>query len=78
LGSLYAHRGLLDDAVREFQEAERIDPGCVEAYYNLGTAYSLKGQFDQAIEQFREVLSLRPGDADAQAGLEAALERKTR
>ena len=35
-------------------------------------------QFDLAIEQFRKVLSLRPGDADTRAGLQAALDRKTR
>jgi protein O-mannosyl-transferase len=67
--------GRRGDAVREFGEALRLEPGNAEAHYNLGRSLELvPGRLGEAISQYREAVRLKPGYAEAHASLGAALQ----
>jgi len=54
----------LDQAIKDFSEAIRLNPN-VSNFYNLrGCAYMKKGHNDQAIIDFNEAIRLDPNDAD--------------
>lgn len=46
----------LDDAIRELEQAAKLDPRFSEAKNNLGSAYMLKGDLEKAKATFQEVL----------------------
>ena len=49
LGSIYGAKGMLDDALREFQKVLELDPENATAFYNLSVVYSLKKQYTLAV-----------------------------
>jgi tetratricopeptide (TPR) repeat protein len=59
-----ARRGLWDEALFRFQEAEKLDPQNPHIQSNLGVAYEASGQFDKALERYKQALSLAPNDKD--------------
>jgi tetratricopeptide (TPR) repeat protein len=69
LGLLYRDKGLLDEAVREFQRALFIDSGYVTAHNNLGVALLGQGRLDEAAAEFRTVLEGEPKNVDATINL---------
>jgi tetratricopeptide (TPR) repeat protein len=54
-----------DRAIRDFDEATRLDPGFPDAFNFRGVAWAGKGQFEQAIEDFDKALQLDPNYAVA-------------
>ena len=60
-GQAYRARKQDDLALRDYDEAIRIDPLHVEAYIVRGNVLVEKGQLDQALRDFDEALRLRPG-----------------
>jgi tetratricopeptide (TPR) repeat protein len=76
LGVALGRKGQTDEAIRELQEALRLDPGYFEARYNLGVAFNRKGQPDEAIRQFQQALRLKPDYSLAHNDLGVALGRK--
>jgi protein O-mannosyl-transferase len=64
-------QGRVDEAIREYQTAIRIQPAAV-AYKSLGAAYQAKGLVAEAVEQYAHAVQLQPGDADAHSLLAAA------
>ncbi len=79
-GSWFAHNNLgniwletpgrIDDAIREFNEALRLEPDFAGAHNNLGLAWSkLPGRLDDAVAQFKEALRLQPDYAGAHNNL---------
>lgn len=60
MGYEYTKDGHLDDAIKSFKEAIRINPGYANAYNNLGVALAHKGQFTEAVAQFKKALELNP------------------
>lgn len=72
LGVALGRKGRVDDAMREFLETIRIDPGYMEAHLNLGVAYVEKGRIDDAIREYQEAIRLDPGSAEAHHKLGAA------
>jgi Flp pilus assembly protein TadD len=66
----------LDEAIRQYQEALRLNPGYALAHNNLGYALGQKGQLDEAIRQYQKAISLDPGCALAHTNLARALETK--
>src|SRR5437762_3278054 len=64
-GSELAGQGKLDEAIREFREAIRLNPEYAEAHYDLGAAlFELDNGVDEALVEFREALRINPGDAE--------------
>ncbi|MCL2688632.1 MAG: tetratricopeptide repeat protein [Chitinispirillia bacterium] len=51
------NKGRLDEAIREFNQAIRLDPNSAEMYYNRGKIY-LRVDFDMAIADFDQALRL--------------------
>ncbi|UCD83573.1 MAG: tetratricopeptide repeat protein [Deltaproteobacteria bacterium] len=60
LGLSYEQRGLLDEAIIEYNRCLKINPVNVEAIFDLGNTYHKKGWIDKAIEQYRKSISLDP------------------
>ncbi len=59
-----------------YQKAVKLDPGYVQALYQLGNAYAAQGKYQLAIAQFRSVLRLRPRFADAHIRLAYAYKQQ--
>jgi len=53
LGVLYAERGELSDAIREYEIAVRLEPKAPDYHYRLARAYSAAGMSAKAAEQLR-------------------------
>jgi len=66
-----SHAG--DDAIKEYQEALRINPEHGEAHFSLGIVFHKKGLFNEAISEYRDALKIVPGSADVHTNLGAAL-----
>jgi len=63
LGEIYKHLGLYDEAVRELNEAKRLDSELPDTYINLGIIYDDYVADDQkALENYRKYLELGGSD----------------
>ena len=69
LGIVYRRMGRLDDAVREYETAIRLNPGDAEAYHDLGLAHRTRGAFAEAERAYRRALELRPTQVDTHYNL---------
>ena len=74
VASLYLDGGRLDEAIAEFQQSLRLNPGSAPTQYNLGFALSARGRRDQAIAAFQEALRIDPDYAQAHNNLGALLQ----
>ena len=52
LGKAYTDKGMIDEALAEFEKAIEIDPSSGQAHYNLGNCYYGMGKVDDAITQY--------------------------
>lgn len=55
-------RGKRDDAIRDYTEALRIDPGLPLCYSARGALYDDKGERDKAFSDYSEAIRLDPND----------------
>lgn len=62
-GKVYWQQGLLDEAVRRWEIAVRLNPNYCEAHQVLGQAYSDFGRLDEAVSEYQAALSLHPNSA---------------
>jgi len=62
-----ARRGLWNEALFRFQEAEKLDPQNPRIQSNMGVAYEASGQFDKALEYYQKALRLAPNDKEIRA-----------
>jgi Flp pilus assembly protein TadD len=69
LALLYLSRGMVNNAVRNFEISAALKPESAAAHFNLGTALAQAGRFNAAVESFREALERRPDYAIAHANL---------
>jgi tetratricopeptide (TPR) repeat protein len=60
LGAALASKGELDDAIKSYNTALKIDPDYVKAYYNLGNALARKGDAKAAIYNYHKALQIKP------------------
>lgn len=60
LGCVLAEKGRSEDAILQFEESLRIDPGYAKAHNNIGTEMEKLGRTNSAIVHFMEALKLRP------------------
>jgi len=68
-GERYFNTGKYQEAVIEFQNATRIDPGFAEAHYQLARSYLSLNASEAAFRELTETVSLDPKNADAQVQL---------
>jgi tetratricopeptide (TPR) repeat protein len=54
-------KGNATDAVRDFQEFLRLQPGSAEGYFNLGLALQSAGRLDESLTALRKAASLQAG-----------------
>ena len=60
LGRAYELKGDHDLAIRNAQEALRVDPNYGVAHFNLGNVYSNLGRRNEAIREYREAIRILP------------------
>lgn len=68
--------GKLDEALREMQRAEELDPSSVIIKTNVGLIYYYMRQYDRAIEQYQKVLSSTQNNETAHLRLIDCYEQK--
>jgi hypothetical protein len=73
LGTLFGHRGQIDEAIGHYRVALRINPRYAEAHGKLGLALHLQGKLDEAIVHYREAVKLEPEWAESHYRLGNAL-----
>ena len=64
-GNNHFQQGQYEEAIKDYDEAIRLNPEYALAYNNRGTAKSKSGQYEEAIEDFDKVIELNPKDAVA-------------
>lgn len=70
--------GAFDLAMKDIDEALRLNPKYFYAYLNRGEIYLKKREFDKAAGEFRMALEIKPGDENATIGLKRAQNRTAR
>ncbi len=60
LGYNYLQQGDATSALREFLEAEKLNPKDAQIQYSLGLALNAKGQYLEALDHYRKALALDP------------------
>jgi tetratricopeptide (TPR) repeat protein len=73
LGEALAQKGLLSEAIGQFEQALRVKPDYTLARVNLGDALLQTGRVSEAMEQFEEALRTQPNDPWAHNSLGEAL-----
>lgn len=63
-GVFYSNRGEHDTAIRDYDEAIRVDPKTLFAYSNRGRSYLEKGDYDQALRDLDEGIKRNPALAN--------------
>ena len=69
------NRGELDQAVKEFREATKLDPANSDLHRELGITFLLNKDWKRARIEMLEAIRHDPADADAHNGLGYALEK---
>jgi len=58
LGAYYTNKGLLQDAINEFQSIARLNIDSALPHELLGSLYSKVGEKDKAIDELQKALTL--------------------
>ena len=74
-GVNFYNLNLCQEAVVNFTEAIRLDPGIAKVFFNRASAYYCLGHFGQAISDLERALLLEPGLPGAKQRLEEAQKR---
>ena len=69
LGSAYAEKGMIDDAINAYKKSIEIEPDNARAHYSLGTLYSMKGKYNDAADEFWMAVEINPGMSEAHYNL---------
>ena len=64
LGVAYYQQGQINEAIKEYKTAIRLDPNSHDAHYDLAVAYNKQGRIDDAVEEFNTTLRLKPNIAE--------------
>ncbi len=57
---MWYKKGEYDKAIKDNDEAIRLDPTLPEAFYNRGSAWLQKKEYDKAIKDFNEAIRIYP------------------
>ncbi|MGA1868192.1 MAG: tetratricopeptide repeat protein [bacterium] len=63
LGSALAEKGEIEEAMKEYSKATKIEPNFIHAHMNLGHALRKQGRTHEAIEKYLEILRKYPKHA---------------
>jgi tetratricopeptide (TPR) repeat protein len=66
LGLTYEKRGLLVEAVKQFEVASKLSPKNKEYLRHVGLLYERLGKVDAALKAYQAVLALDPNDVKAE------------
>ena len=69
LGSAYAEKGMIDDAINAYKKSIEIEPDNARAHYSLGTLYSMKGKYSDAADEFWMAVEINPKMSEAHYNL---------
>lgn len=69
LGNALRERGLLSEAIEQYQKALIVKPNYAEAHNNYGSALALLGHSSEAIDQFRQAIKIEPTYVEAHDNL---------
>ena len=75
LGFVLQQGGKLQDAIRHYETALRIEPDYAEAHNKLGTALGSLNRLDEAIRHLEEALRISPKNAEVHNNLGVTLGR---
>ena len=78
LGVIRVQQGRLDEALRHYAEALRIEPGFAMSNFNVGEILLLKGDVDRSVRYLGRAAELAPGNAVVRLVLGTALSRQGR
>lgn len=78
LGQEAQGRGDIDNAIKDYREAARLQPDYAPAHNNLGVILYSQGKIDEAIPHFQAALDSRPDYAAAHDNLGLALQAQGR
>jgi Flp pilus assembly protein TadD len=73
LGTVLLGEGQTDEAIRQFQEAIRLNAADAEAHNNLGIILLNQGHVEAAMLQFQEAVDFKPDNAGAHYNLAGIL-----
>ncbi len=73
-GVQMAKRGLWNEALFRFEEADRLEPGNPKILNNLAVACEAVGRFDEALDYYRRALSGDPANRDLKRNYASFLE----
>jgi len=59
-GSAFAKKGLLDEALADYNKAIELQPKFADFYINRGDVYAEKGFFDKALLEYNKAIELTP------------------
>lgn len=65
LGTVYAEKGLIDEAIMEFRNAVETNPHHLDSHVELGMAYGLKGLMDKSKAEFEKAIDINLNEAVA-------------
>ena len=71
-GNAWALKGEYDKAIRDFNQAIRLDPNDDDAFLNRSIARHAKGEYDKAIRDFNQAIRLNPELAVVLSALDVA------
>ena len=58
-------QGQYGEAIREYRDVVRLQPGSANGFANLASAYAADGQFERAVEAIDAALRLTPPEPAA-------------
>ena len=64
-----ANEGMIDEAIKSFQEVLAVDPNNMDANLRLGQCYKETGNYDEAIKLFKRVAYEKPEEPEAHDGM---------
>jgi len=73
LGAFLARQGQADKAIRHFEHAVELNPGCADAHLFLAQLLAGQKRYDEAIAEYRKALKIDPGRAQAAHSLRRVL-----
>ena len=71
-----AMQGKYDEAIKQYQEALRLDPENLDAILNMGNVYLIQGKIKKAISNYEHVVELSPDKIEAHLNLANAYSKK--